>query len=362
MEQMKNIYDNLITCINKNDNLSEIINILKTLSSRFDSSLSVRLAELENLINNLEKDKSINEDNKEVYEKQFSELFYQHYKIHCEFSNGAIIFNDDEMAARANAYASVLTKYKNIQGFDEGEFNEITENYNDICQWLSFLESVCMRRPDDNNINLKVLDFNPLWRNLELYLTLSAKYEKFINSILLKEFYYILNNTSQLLLTYTNNKFPIKGHQSSSRMFLCQFHSERTPSMRVSINKNFFNCFGCGMHGNQIDYLMVYEKLNYNQAVYLLAEIYLIDILDNPYKNSENAFLVNKYRDVLISDGYRQFLIDSYNYVKETMDGADKLYSDMFVQIERVKAGERDDNFVSNKNSKKYVHNILIKK
>lgn len=44
------------------------------------------------------------------------------------------------------------------------------------------------------------------------------------------------------------------------------------------------------------------------------------------------------------------------------MDGADKLYSDMFAQIERVKAGERDDNFVSNKNSKKYVHNILIKK
>ncbi|MCI8778220.1 MAG: hypothetical protein HFI87_03630 [Bacilli bacterium] len=76
MEQMKNIYDNLITCINKNDNLSEIINSLKTLSSRFDSSLSARLDELENLINNLEKEKSINEDNRKVYQKQFSELFY----------------------------------------------------------------------------------------------------------------------------------------------------------------------------------------------------------------------------------------------------------------------------------------------
>lgn len=326
VEEIKNTYYNLIECINKTNNLSKIINSLKTLSSRFDSSLSVRLAELENLINNLEKEKSINEDNRKVYQKQFSELFYQYYKIHCEFSHGAIIFNDYGINKGENLFASVLKKYKNTQIFDENEFSQIAKNYNYICELLNFLEY-------NSTHNLGS-----------------------------EEIYYILNNTSQLLLAYTNNKFPIKGHQSSSRMFLCQFHSERTPSMRVSINKNFFNCFGCGMHGNQIDYLMAYENLTYDQAAHLLAEIYLIDIPDNPYKNSENAFLVNKYRDVLISDDYRKFLIDSYNDVKGTMDGADKLYSNMFAQIERVKAGERDDNFVSNKNSKEYVHNILIKK
>ena len=177
----------------------------------------------------------------------------------------------------------------------------------------------------------------------------------------LETIHYILDNTSQLHLAYTNNKHLIKGHQSSCRMFLCQFHSEKSPSMRVSINKNFFNCFGCGISGNQIDYLMAYEKLTYDQATYLLAEIYLIDILDNPYKNSENSFLVDKYRDVLISDDYMQFLINSYKDVNETMDGADQLYSSMFTQIERVKAGKHDVNFIYNKKQKRYIYSVPIK-
>ncbi|WP_263364438.1 CHC2 zinc finger domain-containing protein, partial [Candidatus Enterovibrio escicola] len=35
----------------------------------------------------------------------------------------------------------------------------------------------------------------------------------------------------------------------------CPFHNERTPSFTVSQEKQFYHCFGCGVHGNAIDFV-----------------------------------------------------------------------------------------------------------
>ena len=32
----------------------------------------------------------------------------------------------------------------------------------------------------------------------------------------------------------------------------CPFHTEKTPSFTVSPTKQFYHCFGCGAHGNEI--------------------------------------------------------------------------------------------------------------
>jgi len=37
---------------------------------------------------------------------------------------------------------------------------------------------------------------------------------------------------------------------------LCPFHGEKTPSFTVSQTKQFYHCFGCGVHGNAIGFLM----------------------------------------------------------------------------------------------------------
>ncbi|ROR34184.1 DNA primase [Inmirania thermothiophila] len=51
----------------------------------------------------------------------------------------------------------------------------------------------------------------------------------------------------------------------------CPFHEERTPSFTVSPAKQFFHCFGCGAHGNAIDFLMRHQRLEFPEAVEQLA-------------------------------------------------------------------------------------------
>jgi DNA primase len=51
----------------------------------------------------------------------------------------------------------------------------------------------------------------------------------------------------------------------------CPFHNEKTPSFWVSPAKQFFHCFGCGVHGTALGFLMDYDKLPFPDAVEELA-------------------------------------------------------------------------------------------
>jgi DNA primase len=52
---------------------------------------------------------------------------------------------------------------------------------------------------------------------------------------------------------------------------LCPFHGEKTPSFTVSPAKQFYHCFGCGVHGNAIGFVMAYSALGYVDAIKELA-------------------------------------------------------------------------------------------
>jgi DNA primase len=52
----------------------------------------------------------------------------------------------------------------------------------------------------------------------------------------------------------------------------CPFHNEKSPSFWVSPEKQFYHCFGCGVHGTVIGFLMQYEKMEFFDAVADLAQ------------------------------------------------------------------------------------------
>jgi DNA primase len=52
---------------------------------------------------------------------------------------------------------------------------------------------------------------------------------------------------------------------------LCPFHGEKSPSFTVSPAKQFYHCFGCGVHGNAIGFVMAYAALGYIDAIKELA-------------------------------------------------------------------------------------------
>lgn len=53
---------------------------------------------------------------------------------------------------------------------------------------------------------------------------------------------------------------------------LCPFHSERTPSFHVNQERQTYHCFGCGVGGTAINFVMVTEKLEFPEAVKFLAK------------------------------------------------------------------------------------------
>ena len=54
----------------------------------------------------------------------------------------------------------------------------------------------------------------------------------------------------------------------------CPFHGEKTPSFVVSPSKQIYHCFGCGVGGDSIKFVMEIEKLSYPEAIEKLASMY----------------------------------------------------------------------------------------
>lgn len=63
---------------------------------------------------------------------------------------------------------------------------------------------------------------------------------------------------------------PLK--RSGTNLFACcPFHSEKTPSFTVAEDKKFYHCFGCGAHGDVLDWYINYHGMEFKDAVKALG-------------------------------------------------------------------------------------------
>lgn len=65
-------------------------------------------------------------------------------------------------------------------------------------------------------------------------------------------------------------KLAKKGREYSG---LCPFHNEKSPSFTVNEDKGFYHCFGCGAHGDHVDFVRQTEGVEFPEAIERLADL-----------------------------------------------------------------------------------------
>ncbi|WP_457913893.1 DNA primase [Candidatus Gillettellia adelgis] len=84
------------------------------------------------------------------------------------------------------------------------------------------------------------------------------------------------------IVSLINARIKIK-KQGKNYHVCCPFHQEKTPSFTVNREKQFYYCFGCGAHGNAIDFLINYDRLDFVETIEELATIHGLQV---PYEIS----------------------------------------------------------------------------
>ncbi|MBR5452046.1 MAG: DNA primase [Clostridia bacterium] len=75
------------------------------------------------------------------------------------------------------------------------------------------------------------------------------------------------NDIESVISSYVNLK-----RRGSNLIGSCPFHNEKTPSFTIWPDKGSYYCFGCGAGGDVITFMMQIERLDYVEAVKVLAE------------------------------------------------------------------------------------------
>lgn len=66
--------------------------------------------------------------------------------------------------------------------------------------------------------------------------------------------------------------------QGTSYIGLCPFHSEKTPSFHVREDEGYYHCFGCGVSGGAIEFVMRTRGLSFPEALEDLAARFGVEI------------------------------------------------------------------------------------
>ena len=78
----------------------------------------------------------------------------------------------------------------------------------------------------------------------------------------------------------------------------CPFHNEKTPSFSITPSKGIYKCFGCGVAGDAINFVMEIEGISFEEAIRLLAKKYGITIVEETKTDKEAEEI--KHKDSLI--------------------------------------------------------------
>ncbi|MDR0694021.1 MAG: DNA primase [Prevotellaceae bacterium] len=81
----------------------------------------------------------------------------------------------------------------------------------------------------------------------------------------------------------------------------CPFHGEKTPSFSVSPSRGIYKCFGCGVAGNVVSFVMEHEHMTYVEALKYLARKYNIEVRERELTPEEQTANNNRESMMVLS-------------------------------------------------------------
>lgn len=81
-----------------------------------------------------------------------------------------------------------------------------------------------------------------------------------------------------ILLDVVSEHIEVK-KQGAVYKALCPFHDEKSPSFTIDNSDGHYHCFGCGAHGDAIQFLLEHQKLTFHEAVERLASKYHVPLV-----------------------------------------------------------------------------------
>src|SRR3990167_9652380 len=80
---------------------------------------------------------------------------------------------------------------------------------------------------------------------------------------------------------------------------LCPFHEEKTPSFVIQRGDNHYHCFGCGAHGDAIQFLMTHLRMSFVEAVEHLAEKFSVPLEEEKEEGGQKGPSKTVLKDAL---------------------------------------------------------------
>lgn len=115
------------------------------------------------------------------------------------------------------------------------------------------------------------------------------------------------------LLEYASKTMDFEQKDSHNYACHCPLHVDKTPSLMIDTSGNYFYCFSCGVSGNIISWLRVFENYRFDEAVEKAAELAGMNLADLQSSDSVVFYKkLKKLKETKTDEIQREILPDSY--------------------------------------------------
>lgn len=100
----------------------------------------------------------------------------------------------------------------------------------------------------------------------------------------------------------------------------CPFHSESTPSFMVSPERQMWHCFGCGKGGDVYSFLMEYERVEFPEALRILAKRAGIELVSRQFATGVSSKKEQIYQLNNLAKVYYHYVLTKHAVGERALD------------------------------------------